>query len=82
MCLKSPSASVRYNRHDYRGQTEDLHKKSPFHESRKPRRHTSSWSRVLLILSYFLNPFKSSVRRRRDISSPMFCINNEEDMMI
>lgn len=34
---------------------------------------TSSWKRVFLTLSYFLKPLRSSVRRRRDISSPRFC---------
>lgn len=31
---------------------------------------TSSCSRVFFILSYFLKPLRSSVRSRRDISSP------------
>ena len=38
---------------------------------------TSSCNKVFFMLSYFLKPLRSSVRRRRDISSPWFCNKNK-----
>lgn len=40
---------------------------------------TSSCNRVFFMLSYFLKPLRSSVRKRKDISSPWSCNSKKEE---